>query len=152
MTIPHFERDFIPLSTMPKYTTKSACPPKAPSLTNVNSFPVEGWMTTTCPTMSVVPGRIGKILGYEDYYFKSERILCTRAFSVAAISTTVDKGESLRREREGQLEDSLTTGNCELLGLSKPNASGAKLSLLDLLENRESLGKFDDFLNGFWLF
>jgi hypothetical protein len=41
--------------------------------------------------------------------------------------------------------------NCEILGLSKPNASGAKLSLLDLLETREYLGKFDSFLNGFWL-
>jgi hypothetical protein len=57
----------------------------------------------------------------------------------------------LRREREGQLEDSLKTKNCELLDLSKPNASGAKLSLLDLLETRESLGKFDSFLNSFWL-
>jgi hypothetical protein len=57
----------------------------------------------------------------------------------------------LRRECEGQLEDSLKTGNCDLLGLSKPNASRAKLSLLDLLETRESLGKFDCFLNSFWL-
>jgi hypothetical protein len=57
----------------------------------------------------------------------------------------------LRREHEGQLEDSLKTGNCELLGLSKPNTSGAKLSLLNLLETKESLGKFDSFLNGFWL-
>jgi hypothetical protein len=55
----------------------------------------------------------------------------------------------LRREREGQLEDSLKIGNCECLGLSKPNASGAKLSNLDLLKTRESLGKFDSFLNGF---
>jgi hypothetical protein len=56
------------------------------------------------------------------------------------------------REHKGQLEDSLKqeiAENCELLGLSKPNASGAKLNLLDLLETRESLGKFDSFLNGF---
>jgi hypothetical protein len=57
----------------------------------------------------------------------------------------------LRRECEGQLEDSLKSGDCELLGLSKLNASGAKLSLVDLLETRESLGKFDSFLNSFWL-
>jgi hypothetical protein len=57
----------------------------------------------------------------------------------------------LRREREGQLEDSLTTGHCELLGLSKPNTSRAKLSLLDSLETRESLRKFNSFLNGFQL-
>jgi hypothetical protein len=57
----------------------------------------------------------------------------------------------LRRECEGQLEDSLKTGHCELLGLSKPNPSGAKLSLLDSLETRESLGKLDSLLNGFWL-
>jgi hypothetical protein len=57
----------------------------------------------------------------------------------------------LSREHEGQLEDSQKTGNCGLLGLSKPNASGAKLSLLVFLETRESLGKFDSFLNGFRL-
>jgi hypothetical protein len=79
---------------MPKYTTKSDCPPKAPSPTKVNSFPVKGWMMTTCPTMSVVPGHIDGILVYEDYYFKSEHVLCTQAFSVAAIPTTVDDGES----------------------------------------------------------
>jgi hypothetical protein len=92
MTIPHLRRDFIPLSTIPKYTTKSARPPKAPSPTNVNSFPVG--MKTTRPTTSIVPGRISKILGYKDYYFEFKHILCTRAFLVAAISTTVDDGES----------------------------------------------------------
>jgi hypothetical protein len=79
---------------MPKYTTRSACPPKAPSPTNVNSFPVEGWMMTTRPMTSIIPGLIGKILDYKDYYFKSMHVLCTRAFLVAAISTTVDDGES----------------------------------------------------------
>jgi hypothetical protein len=93
ITIPHLGQDFIPLSTMPKYTTKSACPPKAPSPTNVNSFPVNGWMMTTRPASSIVPGCIGKILSYEDYYFKSKCVLCTRAFLVAAISTTVDDGD-----------------------------------------------------------
>jgi hypothetical protein len=42
--------------------------------------------------MCVVPGRIGTIIGYEDYYISNEQILCTRAFSVAAIATTVDDG------------------------------------------------------------
>ena len=44
--------------------------------------------------MCVVPGRIGTIIGYEDYYISNEQILCTRAFSVAAIATTVDDGAS----------------------------------------------------------
>jgi hypothetical protein len=56
------------------------------------------------------------------------------------------------REGKGRTTGRLSeTGNCELLGLSKPNASGAKLILLDLLETRESLGKFDSFPNGFQL-
>ena len=54
---------------------------------NVNSFPFDGWMTTTRPTKCVVTGQIGKILRFEDYYFQSEPVLCTRAFSVATVST-----------------------------------------------------------------
>ena len=50
-------------------------------------------MTTTRPTKSVVSGRIGQIIGYEDYYFESERVLCTRAFSVTAVSTTINDDE-----------------------------------------------------------
>jgi hypothetical protein len=51
-------------------------------------------MMTTCATTSIVPGRIGKILGYKDYYFKSKRVLCTQAFLAAALSTTDDDGDS----------------------------------------------------------
>jgi hypothetical protein len=64
-----------------------------PSPTNVNSFPFDGWMTTTHPTKCIVPGQIGKILGFEDYHFESKHVLCTRAFSAAAVSTTVNDGE-----------------------------------------------------------
>jgi hypothetical protein len=78
---------------MPK-PAKSARPPKAPSPTNVNSFPVDGWMMTTHPTTRIVPDKTGKIIRYEDYYFESKRILCTQAFLVATVSTTVDDGES----------------------------------------------------------
>ncbi len=42
---------------------------------------------------SVVSGRIGQIIGYEDYYFESERVLCTRAFSVTAVLTTINDDE-----------------------------------------------------------
>ena len=51
-------------------------------------------MTTTRPTKCVMPGQIGKILGFEDYYFESKCILCTQAFSVATISTTANNDES----------------------------------------------------------
>ena len=34
------------------------------------------------------------VIGYEDYYIHEERVLCTRAFSVAAVATTVDDGAS----------------------------------------------------------
>ena len=41
----------------------------------------------------IVPGQIGETIGYEDYYFESECVLCTRAFSVATVSTTIDDGK-----------------------------------------------------------
>jgi hypothetical protein len=69
-------------STLPK--------PKLPSPTNVSNFPTKGWMSTTRPTKCVVPGCIGEIISYKDYYFKNKRILCTRAFSATAIATTID--------------------------------------------------------------
>jgi hypothetical protein len=43
---------------------------------------------------SGVPGRIGTIIGYEDYYLKNECVLCTRVFSVAAVATTIDNSAS----------------------------------------------------------
>ncbi len=46
-----------------------------------NALPNNGWMMTTCPTKSVVPDQIGEILGYENSYFKYEKLLCTCAFS-----------------------------------------------------------------------
>ena len=81
------------MTSCPKSTKPCPPPPKAPSPTNVTSFPSDGWLTTTRPTKCIVPGRIGEFLGFEDYYFKFECVLCTRAFSVAAVSTTVNDGE-----------------------------------------------------------
>ncbi len=73
--------------------SKPATPvPKPHSPTNVTSFPTEGWLSTTHPTKCVVPGRIDDIIGYKDYYFEDEHVLCTRAFSIAAVATTIDDG------------------------------------------------------------
>ena len=77
---------------MPKSTPRHTTKP--PSPVNVSHFPLKGWVSTTCPTACVVPGRIGTTIGYEDYYIHEERILCTRVFSVAAVATTVDDGAS----------------------------------------------------------
>ena len=63
-------------------------PPNAPSPTDVNDFLSDRWLTTTCPTKCIVPGQTGNIIGYKDYYFESEHVLCTQAFLVAAASTT----------------------------------------------------------------
>ena len=63
------------------------------SPTNVASFPSNGWMTTTRTTKCIVSSCISQIIGYEDYYFKDERVLCTRAFSITAVSTTIDDGD-----------------------------------------------------------
>jgi hypothetical protein len=95
MAISNLQRgNFVNLSIMPQ--TKSISPRLSPttlSPTNINSFPFDELMTTTCPTKCIVPDLIGKILRFEGYYFKSEHVLCTRAFSVATVSTTVNDGE-----------------------------------------------------------
>jgi hypothetical protein len=78
-----------PNSTMSKPTTPV---PKPPSPTNVASFPTEGWLSTNRPTKCIVPSHINDIIGYEDYYIEDEQVLCTCAFSIAAVATTIDDG------------------------------------------------------------
>jgi hypothetical protein len=51
-------------------------------------------MSNTHPTTCRVSGCIGTIIGYEDYYLKNERILCTCVFSVMAVATTINNGAS----------------------------------------------------------
>jgi hypothetical protein len=86
------EFDFFTMSkNMSKHPRPS--PLNAPSPTNVASFLSNGWMMTTCPTKCIVPGQIGQIIGYKDHYFESECVLCTRAFLVNAVSTTIDDGK-----------------------------------------------------------
>jgi hypothetical protein len=66
--------------------------PKPPSPANIASFLTKGWLSTTRPTKCIVPGHIDDIIGYKDYYIKNEHVLCTRAFSIAAVATTIDDG------------------------------------------------------------
>jgi hypothetical protein len=33
-----------------------------------------------------------KVIGYKDYYFESEQVLCMQAFSTSAVATTIDNG------------------------------------------------------------
>jgi hypothetical protein len=77
--------------TMPKSTSRTL---KPPSPVTVSHFPTKGWMSNTRPTVCAVPGQVRTTIGYEDYYIHNERILCTRAFSVATVATTVDNGAS----------------------------------------------------------
>jgi hypothetical protein len=65
---------------------------KPPSPTNVDVFPIEGWMTKDRPIKCVISGPIGKVIGYKDYYFENEQILCTQAFSTSAVATTINNG------------------------------------------------------------
>jgi hypothetical protein len=51
-------------------------------------------MTRTRPIACTIPGRIGDIIGFSDYYFEEERVLWTRALSTSAVGMTVDDGES----------------------------------------------------------
>jgi hypothetical protein len=69
-------------------------PPKPPSPTNVSNFPIKGWMFTARHTKCVVSGHISDIIGYDDYYFENEYILCTCVFSVAVVATTINDGAS----------------------------------------------------------
>ena len=65
---------------------------KPPSPTNADAFPMEGWMTKDHPIECVVLGQIGEIIGYEDYYFENEQVLCTGAFSTSAVATRINNG------------------------------------------------------------
>jgi len=84
------------IRTLPhtNYTNMMKRQQKSPSPTNINAFPSEGWMTRTRPIACTVSSRTGDIIGFNDYYFEAERVLCTRAFSICAIRMTVDDGES----------------------------------------------------------
>ena len=98
---------------------------KSTSPTNVNAFPSEGWMTRTRPSIaSTVSGRIGigDVIGFNDYYFEAERVLCTWAFSTSAVETTVNDGESPPGSTE--LDDE-TGHNCKM-----PQRSWTPLGLL----------------------
>jgi hypothetical protein len=68
-------------------------------------------MTRTRPITCTIPGRIGDIIDFNDYYFEAERVLCIWAFSTSAVGTTVDDGESPPGSTE--LDDK-TGHNCKM--------------------------------------
>ena len=110
VTIRSTQRSISP-PTMPKTIPRT---PKPPSPVNVSHFPTEGWILHTRPTMCTVPGRIGTIIGYEEYYIHEEHVLCTRAFSVAAVATTVDDGASPRGAPNSMTKQA-TTARCHTI-------------------------------------
>jgi hypothetical protein len=73
---------------MPKYSHH----PKTLSPTNVDAFLSEGWATKLHPICVVMPGQKNNIIGFDDYYFLHEHVLCTRAFSTSAVTSTIDDG------------------------------------------------------------
>ena len=48
----------------------------------------------------MVSGRIGIIIGFNDYYFKAKQVLCTCAFSTTPVGTAVNDGEFPPRSTE----------------------------------------------------
>ena len=102
-------RSLTPEPTMPKISTPHT--PTSPSSINVSHFPTEGWLSHTRPTKCVVSGRIGTIIGYEEYYIKDDRVLCTCAFLTAAVTTTIDDGAS---PPESTKLDNETGHNCKM--------------------------------------
>jgi hypothetical protein len=68
-------------------------------------------MTKDCPVKCVFSGQIGKVIGYEDYYFENERVLCMRAFSTSAVATTIDDDASPPGSTE---HDDDTGHNCKI--------------------------------------
>jgi hypothetical protein len=101
------------IRTLPhtNYTNMTKRQQKSPSPTNVNAFPSEGWITLTRPIACTVSGRTGDIIGFNDYYFEAERVLCTCAFSTSVVGMTVDDGESPPGSTE--LDDE-TGHNCKM--------------------------------------
>jgi len=87
------------------------CQQKSLSHTNVNTFPSEGWMTRTRPIAYTVSGHTWDIIGFNNYYFEVEQVQCTHAFSISAVGTTVNDGESSPRSTE--LDDE-TGHNCKM--------------------------------------
>jgi hypothetical protein len=63
---------------------------KLPSPTNVAAFPIEGCASKERLIMATVSGRSSTIIGYDNYYFHNKHILCIRAFSISAVTTTID--------------------------------------------------------------
>jgi hypothetical protein len=76
---------------------------KPPSPTNVDARPTEDWMTKDRPIKCVVLGRIGEVIGYEDYYFENEQVLCMQAFSTSTVATTIEHHTG--RRHRSQLQD-----------------------------------------------
>ncbi len=68
-------------------------------------------MTKDRPIECLILGQIGKVIGYEDYYFKNERVLCTQAFSTFVVATTINDGAFPSGSTE--LEDN-TGHNCKM--------------------------------------
>jgi hypothetical protein len=95
--------------TKPKHLHPS--PLNAPPPTNVNEFSSDGWLMTTHPMKCFVPDQIGDTIGYKHYCFESERVLCTQAFSVAAVSPTINDSEFPLRSTELDKE---TGHNCKM--------------------------------------
>jgi hypothetical protein len=93
------------------YINMTKCQQKSPSPTNLNAFPSERWMTRTRPIACTVSGHIGNIIGFNDYYFEAERVLCTCMFSTSTARMTVDDGESPPGSTE--LDDK-TGHNCKM--------------------------------------
>ena len=55
-------------------------------------FPRKAWASKEHPIMATVSGCSGTIIRYDNYYFRNKQALCTRAFSISAITTTNDDG------------------------------------------------------------
>jgi len=68
-------------------------------------------MTRTRPIACTISGRTGDIISFNNYYFEAGQVLCTRAFSISAVGTAVDDGESPPGSTE--LDDE-TGHNCKM--------------------------------------
>jgi hypothetical protein len=60
------------------------------SPTNVDDFPTAGWAIQERPIHAIIPGQVNDIIGFDNYYFLHERVLCTRVFSITAVATTIN--------------------------------------------------------------
>ncbi len=85
---------------------------KSPFSHQCNAFPMEGWMMMDPQIICTMSARVRDILGFKEYYFKTEQVLYTCTLSTTAVSKMINDGGS--PPESTKLNDD-TSHNCKML-------------------------------------